>query len=567
MKKAIIYARVSTIDKQDTARQVHDLKEYAAYRKFNVAKVFEEKVSGGVEAKERPEFKKLLDYVDKNNDISEILVYEVSRLGRSMLDVVNTIEHFCKKGINIFAKKEGFNTLNEKGQKDLMTNILISILSGFAQMERETMKARSKSGIRFKVSQGYTGTGGIKPYGYMVDDENKVVVDPTEKKVVRLIFDKYLSGLGTQQIAHFLNNEGVPTKFQKHYSGKTIKTRYGRKKEAKDFAWKDGTIYGILTQTAYIGERNHKGEVFKIEPIIEKSKFNKVQEMLTKKSNKSDSKIRFFNPFDNQFLTCGYCGRKYHLHKREDGRDNAYKCSSKRDFNKKYGDLYCGNSPINYNRLIKAVHFASQIYVTSDYVKSKTDLKSSIDISLENTSIEKDNTVKEIESLQKQSDKLIKLNITDQLSAKQFTAMNTEIISKLKGLNQKLKLIESEIGNLQKARAPKNRTVEFFNINNIGEYVRELLAGITIYGVESSKLEEQFELRKDDNLVLMQLRGIIDWDNKPSIMNFVLSRRTNKIAIAHLPKGWSKESIMKGNFKISGLTEIDSDKLTLNLTV
>lgn len=108
--KAVIYSRVSTVE-QDNERQIQELKEYASYKKMKVLKIFEEKVSGATKGADRLEFKAMLSFIDKNN-IDTILVWELSRLGRRMVDVMNTIESFSDRGVNIYIKKENINTLD-----------------------------------------------------------------------------------------------------------------------------------------------------------------------------------------------------------------------------------------------------------------------------------------------------------------------------------------------------------------------------------------------------------------------------------------------------------------------
>ena len=142
----IIYSRVSTED-QDNQRQIQELTEYCTYKKYKLLGTFEEKVSGASKAADRIEFGKMLKFINEH-EVHHVLVWELSRLGRKMVDVINTIEFFTERKINIYSKKEGVNTLNEKGEKELITNLLIGILSSFSEMERETIKLRSKSGIQ-----------------------------------------------------------------------------------------------------------------------------------------------------------------------------------------------------------------------------------------------------------------------------------------------------------------------------------------------------------------------------------------------------------------------------------
>ena len=104
--KAVIYARVSsTTERQSTERQVADLKEYAAYSKMDVVKVFEEKISGAKKNAERPVLQQALDYC-KGEQIDMLLVSELSRLGRNSFEVMETIKWLVDSKINLYMQKE-----------------------------------------------------------------------------------------------------------------------------------------------------------------------------------------------------------------------------------------------------------------------------------------------------------------------------------------------------------------------------------------------------------------------------------------------------------------------------
>ena len=87
MKKAIIFSRCSSSGtlsierRQDTTRQVEDLKHYAATNDLKVVKTFEEHISGGKANKERPLLQEALTF-SLDNHIDIILISELSRLGR-----------------------------------------------------------------------------------------------------------------------------------------------------------------------------------------------------------------------------------------------------------------------------------------------------------------------------------------------------------------------------------------------------------------------------------------------------------------------------------------------------
>ena len=114
--KAIIYARVSSLgDRQNTERQISDLRQYAAYQNLEISRIFEEKISGAKRNVERPILLQAIDYCKQNN-ISILLVSELSRLGRNAFEVLATVKDLIDSGINLYMQKEQL-TLLDDGRK------------------------------------------------------------------------------------------------------------------------------------------------------------------------------------------------------------------------------------------------------------------------------------------------------------------------------------------------------------------------------------------------------------------------------------------------------------------
>ena len=130
--KAVIYTRVSsTGDRQNTDRQVADLKAYAEYRQLEVTSIFEEKISGAKKNSERPVLVEALDYCEANS-IDILLVSELSRLGRNAFEVLEVVKRLVDNKINLFMQKEQF----------------------CAQLERENIKFRLNSGRAQYIAKG-----------------------------------------------------------------------------------------------------------------------------------------------------------------------------------------------------------------------------------------------------------------------------------------------------------------------------------------------------------------------------------------------------------------------------
>ena len=167
---AVIYARVSsTSDRQSTDRQVTDLNKYASINSYNVAKTFEEHISGAKRNEDRPILCECLNYCIENN-IEMLLISELSRLGRNVDEVLANVK-FCKDNhLNIYFQKENLSIFQADGTKNPFLNIFISVLGTCAEMERENIKFRLNSGrAKYIVDGGKLG----RKVGYR---------KPTEKK-------------------------------------------------------------------------------------------------------------------------------------------------------------------------------------------------------------------------------------------------------------------------------------------------------------------------------------------------------------------------------------------------
>jgi DNA invertase Pin-like site-specific DNA recombinase len=153
-RQAIIYARVSSVgDRQNTERQVADLQRYAEYHNLKVSKVFQEHISGAKRNIERPILLEAIEYA-KTENITEILVSELSRLGRNAFEVLATVKEMIDLGINIYFQKEQFSLLDDEGKPSLFAPVMIATLSTCAQLERENIKFRLNSGRENYIAKG-----------------------------------------------------------------------------------------------------------------------------------------------------------------------------------------------------------------------------------------------------------------------------------------------------------------------------------------------------------------------------------------------------------------------------
>ena len=159
MKTAVIYARVSsTGDRQSTERQVIDLTDYANRNSMTISKTFEEHISGAKRNEERAVLTECIEYAISNR-VDVILFSELSRCGRAVWEVLDTIRTLKDNGINAYFQKEGLSLFSEDGRENIYLAIMISVLSSASQIERENLIFRLKSGRKVYVDKNLATTG------------------------------------------------------------------------------------------------------------------------------------------------------------------------------------------------------------------------------------------------------------------------------------------------------------------------------------------------------------------------------------------------------------------------
>ena len=505
--KAIAYYRVSTI-RQQVERQQNKIRSYCSANNITIEKEFEEKESGLHDVREI--LTEVLDYV-VNNNIDFVIVDELSRFGRSEMVITN-----IKK---IHATSTGFISLKESIKTDVtseaglqMANLLITFLSGINTFEISTFKYRSKAGVEKSVKNGGV-TGSLNyPYGYKNDGNKKLVINDSEAEIIKKIFYLYLQGNGTTLIANYLNDNNIITRSKQIIADGKNKSEYAGKK------WVDGTVYTILKNSIYVGDRVFKGEIYNQTQlqIIDRNIFEEVQLKLKANYNKGKVRNANFNYIiDKHLLECGVCGRTYYAHKRENGKDNRYLCLSNRYKEK------CGNCGINIDKienLVQEVIF----YILDDKLLNVLDTDNISDRIIElNNSVELQNN--NLNKLQKEEKNLFDLAVSGEFPKSYISEKMDELKSRKKFISDKISNLNNQIGDLTKTQDNiKNIEKLRSNFRTGDKLSAEIISKIVnkIIITETKDYHEAFNNFKGDKVVEVK----IITGNKTLIFN--VSQRT-----------------------------------------
>lgn len=162
MTQVAIFGRVSRKDRQDYKRQITDMKKIADKMDYEVVSIITEKISGAKSNQERLGVQRLLEEA-KVGMFKKLLVSEVSRLGRSTLETLKLVEALHGYGISIYLDDLKTETLDENGEMNMQTEMMLHMLSLFAKNERRMTIERIKSGMAQAKANGvhcgrYKGT-------------------------------------------------------------------------------------------------------------------------------------------------------------------------------------------------------------------------------------------------------------------------------------------------------------------------------------------------------------------------------------------------------------------------
>jgi DNA invertase Pin-like site-specific DNA recombinase len=185
--KIIGYIRIST-DKQDLEKQRHLLLEYARKERLIIDEFIEVEVS----SREDTGARRIDELQDKLHKGDTLLVAELSRLGREMLQVLNIINDLSEKGVKLtFVRQPELSTTGSHGK------LLLAIYSYFAEAEREFISMRVKQGLAAARAKGVK-LG--RPKG---SRNKKRVLDPYRDEIL-----KYLQkGIDLASVRKLINPE------------------------------------------------------------------------------------------------------------------------------------------------------------------------------------------------------------------------------------------------------------------------------------------------------------------------------------------------------------------------
>ena len=532
---AFLYERLSRDDNMDgesysIGNQKKLLIKVAKEKGYtNLVHFFDDGISGVT--MDRPGFADMIQQLEQGK-AAAVFVKDLSRLGRNYIEVGRlTEEFFPNHDIRLVAVSENIDT--DEGE-----NELAPIRNLFNEWYARDISKKRRISNKIKGNAGEPM--GQPPYGYIKDPENpkRWIVDEEAARVVRRIYRMTLEGVGTEQIAAKLEEDGVLTP-RAYWHSKGI-NRPGKVKDLPPTHWNSSSVIKMLSVQEYCGDilnfktysKSYKNKkrlendrenwaIFKDvhEPIIERAVFEQVQQKRGKmrKRQAKDGERSMFSGL----LVCADCGSNLHFHFNQGNPEIKYfNCS-----NYKGNRGTCGST--HYVR----VDFLEQVVLgeirrLTKYAGLYEDdfLKEVIGHSRQAEETERRLKEKELKSLLARDDELDGLferiyedNVSGKLSDDRFAKMSRRYEEEQKELSEKIKKLRSEI---EKQNSRAASTDMFVSI--VRKYTRarkltprmlnELVEKIEVYNAERIDGEWVQRLRIHYNCV-----GEMNIPNEPAL--------------------------------------------------
>lgn len=196
--KVALYARVST-DEQTTDNQMIRLEEHANYMKYEVYDKYTDVASGMKSS--RPELDRMLADARKHK-FDAIVAVKLDRLGRSVTNLLHIIEEMKRKGVSVVFLDQNIDTGSSMGQ------LIIVILSGVAEFERNLIVERTKDGLERARKEGKTlGRPRNTLSKYQIDKAKAIIAE--NPNISQRKFAEQFDGIGRKQLIEQLTQLGI----------------------------------------------------------------------------------------------------------------------------------------------------------------------------------------------------------------------------------------------------------------------------------------------------------------------------------------------------------------------
>lgn len=455
------YCRVSTDSDEQLTSYKTQKKVYtemiAQKPEWCLAGIYADEGISGTRADKRDEFQKMIKAC-LGGKIDYIITKSVSRFARNTVECLEYVRMLKSRGIGVLFEEQNIDTLKSDSE------LYLVIYAGFAQSESESMSKNITWSFRKNFEEGKVTFIYGKILGYRKGDNGEPEIDEEEAVIVEKIFDFYLSGMTLRGVAEAINAEFPVIPKKERMSSSSILSILSNEKYCGDAILQKTITVDCISKTRrkntgeapmYYVQNNHPA-------IISREKFNKVQEELIRRKNKTPQSAKTAITSTGKYskyaltevLVCGECGSRFRrcTWARNGKRKVVWRCTNRLDF----GPKYCKNSPtVDEDKLKNAVVQAINKFNENDSTTYLMLMKATIAdaIGLAGNSEEIDILERKIDALNK-----VMMDIINKSVAEGSSVEDHE--DEFKDIHDQIEMLEHRIGALREATNTKEEREE-----------------------------------------------------------------------------------------------------------
>ena len=464
----------------------------------------------------RPGYQKMLEDIrDKN--VNTIIIKDLSRIGRNYIEVGNFIDEI----VPLYSLR--FISINDNVDSYTNPNSMKTLEIPFKNLINESYakdiskKIRSSHVIR-KQNGDYIGV--IAPFGYMKsnDDCHKLIIDPDAAEIVKRIFDLYVAGYGSSQIAEILTREELPTPVMYKYSDSKL-NRFDHPE-----IWKHTSVSNIIKNRVYIGDLiqhrfqkvNYKIKKRKSvpesewcikenahEPLVDRKTFE-IAQSIKDSSNNYNPERRNVDYVLSDLVFCKDCGARMSISYDKKRDRVTMNCNNYRKFSKY--DI-CFSHYINYTKLENTVYDKLST-MANQYINDKEEFENIIKSQYVDPKADKLKKIEElnhtINDLKRKQDSLYDDKFNNVISVETYQRLFNATEEDIKTAKDKLEQLQNEISSIND---DSSCYVEYLDIIksflDMKNPTREIMNRLIdkIYVTKDKKLEIHYRIKKSEVLI------------------------------------------------------------------
>lgn len=409
-----IWLRVSTDDQaRGDSPAVHEKRArlYAESKGWHVAEVYHLEGVSGKGVSQHPEAKRMLADI-RTKRITGLIFSKLARLARNTKELLEFSDEFKKYDADLISLQEAVDTSTPAGR------LFYTIIAAMAQWEREEIASRVAASVPIRARMGKL-IGGKPPFGYTIES-GKLVPDPVEAPVLKLMYELFVENRRQLSVARVLNERGHRTSSGKKFSRQTI-VRIMQNPTNKGVhrvnvsRWENGRV---------VAKPESEWVVREVEAVVSANLWEEANAILTKQ-RKTGSNIgrRAVHLFAG-FCVC-HCGQKMYVPSKRP-RYRCWKCDNRIPVD----DLEAIYHSELKGYLFSDAQIAAYREETGHALREREEKVSQL--------------TKEAERVRREMDKVYALYLDDKISGEGFA-------SRYRPLEERSKTLESELPEAQAA--------------------------------------------------------------------------------------------------------------------